>query len=175
MSTLQDPLIWATYSYSIASRFNTISEENVGDWQYLKDAITGATKEVQGDWHKAARQPWISNDMFQIINWCHEAWLQDNIEEYILLNHTQNESIIDDHKKYWGKETRKFEDVAQHSDFRGVFQMLWQAKAGPRNKNYLIKDSNGSILMTKAYHLDCWAEHFQQLLNHPPPQHNGFA
>ena len=26
--------------------------------------------------------------------------------------------------------------------------------------------------MTKAECLDCWAEHFQQLLNHPPPQGN---
>ena len=36
--------------------------------------------------------------------------------------------------KYWDNKARKPEDVAQCSNFRDVFQMLWQAKAGPRSK-----------------------------------------
>ena len=39
-------------------------------------------------------------------------------------------------------------------------------------KNYLIKTLNGDVLTTEAECLDCWAEHFQQLLNCPPPQSN---
>ena len=37
-------------------------------------------------------------------------------------------------------------------------------------KSYLIKDINIIVLMTEAECLNCWAKHFQQLLNQPPPQ-----
>ena len=40
-----------------------------------------------------------------------------------------------------------------------IFRMLWEAKGDPGYRNYLIKDTNGNILMTEA------VEHFQQLLN----------
>ena len=62
--------------------------------------------------------------------------------------------------------------MAQHNNFGEVFWMLQPAKASPRSKNYLIENLNGNILTTEAECLDCWAKHFPQLLNHPPPQGN---
>ena len=50
--------------------------------------------------------------------------------------------------------------------------MLWQAKACPRSKNYMIKNLNGDVLTTEAECLDHWAEHLQQFLNCPLPQGN---
>ena len=60
----------------------------------------------------------------------------------------------------------------QCSNLGQVFQMLQNSKAGPRSKNYLIKYSNGNVLMTEAKCSECWGEHVQQLLNSPLPQGN---
>ncbi|CAH1233298.1 Hypp676 [Branchiostoma lanceolatum] len=45
---------------------------------------------------------------------------------------------------------------------------LRQAKAGPRQRSFLIKDSSGNIISTEADCIHRWKEHFSQLLNHPP-------
>ena len=48
-------------------------------------------------------------------------------------------SIREHCQKYWDEKARKLEDVAQCSNLGEVFKMLWQAKAGPRSNNCLIK------------------------------------
>ena len=175
MSHSEDPHIWATYSSNIVNRFYAILEENASDKQHFKGVVTGAAKEALGNWHKLTKQPWISDMIIQIISGHCKLQLWGNLRSTDDSNHTYNESVKRKLPNILGwrdKETWRCSSAQQQRKLREMFQMLWQAKASPRSKNYLVKDSNCIVLRTKTKCLDHWVEHFQQLLNYPSTKGN---
>ena len=105
-----------------------------------------------------AKWPWISNETIKIINQCCVAHLQGNQDECKWLSQAHNKCIWADYQWYWDSEASELEVVAQCTDQGHTFRMLWQAKAGPGYKSYLIMNINDNVLTTEATCLNHSAE-----------------
>ena len=79
-----------------------------------------------------------------------------------------NAAIRRDREKFWDEQATLLETAALHNDQKQVFNLLRRAKAGPRQKSFLVKDGAGEVLTTEHDCINRWKEHFSQLLNHPP-------
>ena len=153
--------------HSISSRFSAIIEEELVNWQLFKTAVNDAAQEAIGHCQQMPKNLWY------LMNWSRLSNIIarhacGNMEEYRWLNIAHDESIRAYHQRYWNDEVRKLEDAAQLIDQCQVFQMLWQAKAGPHQESNHVKDQNVNILTTEAECMNHWDKHLQWLLNHLP-------
>lgn len=167
-SKLRDPTTASAYCRSITNAFTALADDDVADWETFKLKVNQSAQDVLGRSRSLPKQPWISQPTLDIIDRRREARLRGDMPEYRRLNAARNAAIAADRERYWGEEAERLESAAQGNYLRQVFNMLRQARAGPRIKTVLVKDANGSLITTETDCLERWKEHFSHLLHHPP-------
>ncbi|CAH1242627.1 Hypp6909 [Branchiostoma lanceolatum] len=165
---LKDPQIQETFKCAITNRYNALAPDETTDWERFRSEAFKAAEEAIGKSRPSPKQPWISPETLDIIDRRRDARLRGDLNEYRRLNGARNTSIRQDREKYWTDQATKLEAAAERNDQRQIYRLLRQAKAGPRQRSFLIKDSTGNIISTEADCIHRWKEHFSQLLNHPP-------
>ncbi|CAH1271086.1 ZNF195 [Branchiostoma lanceolatum] len=165
---LKDPHIQETFKCAITNRYNALAPDETTDWERFRSEAYKAAEEAIGKSRPSPKQPWISPETLDIIDRRRDARLRGDLNEYRRLNGARNTSIRQDREKYWTDQATKLEAAAERNDQRQIYRLLRQAKAGPRQRSFLIKDSTGNIISTEADCIHRWKEHFSQLLNHPP-------
>ena len=165
---LSDPAMAASYQCSISNRFTVLADEITTDWQHFKSEVCKAAEETIGRTRPTPKQPWISNETLEIIDRRREARLSGDLAAHRRLNGVCNAAIRQDREKFWDEQATLLESAAQQNNQQQVFRLLRRAKAGPRQRSFLVKDSSGEVLSTEEDCVNRWQEHFSQLLNHPP-------
>ncbi|KAI8493288.1 hypothetical protein Bbelb_292920 [Branchiostoma belcheri] len=165
-SPLKDPLIKEIYTCAIVNRYNALASDALPDWLLIKTETYKAAQETLGRGRPSQKQP--SQETLAIIENRRAARLWGDLNEYRHLNGTRNSSIRQGRERYWTDQAAKVEAAAERNDQRQMHSLLRQAKAGPRQRCFLIKDSPGNIISTEADCIHRWKEHLNQLLNHPP-------
>ena len=99
------------------------------------------------------KYPQISNKTLEITERQYTARMLPDLSLDWHLNHLNN-----DITRGIGKdEAERLEEVTVHHDLKTLYKILYEAKVGPRQ----TMASGNEIL-------DCWMDHFRNLLSHPP-------
>ena len=165
---LSDPAMQASYQCAITNRYSVLADEVSTDWQHFKSEVCRAAEETIGRAKPAPKKPWISNETLEIIEQRRAARLSGDSDSYRRLNAVRNAAIRRDREKFWEEQATLLESASQRNNQQQVFSLLRRAKAGPRQRSFLVKDSAGAVLSTEHDCINRWQEHFSQLLNHPP-------
>ena len=148
-------------------------------WGRSKQALLETCQETLG-FIQHKRKNWISDDTWNKIE---ERRI---IKEKVLASKTrqQTEEAQDryndkdkevkkgckgDKKKYVEQLVEEAERACNKGDIKSLYNITRQLSGGTSNTNTLVKDKNGKALTKPEEQLTRWQEHFQEVLNRPPP------
>ena len=149
-------------------------------WTDLKEVTVGACEEVLGR-PPVNRKPWISDETWQ------------KVEERKKLKHELNQArtrqqkqvsaskyseVAKDVKKQLRNDKRNFfneladqaEKAAGKGDLKALYATTRLLSGRRSNTNRPLRDKAGQLLTSVDDQLARWKEHFQDILNRPPPQ-----
>ena len=97
---------------------------------------------------------------------------EQNRLTYALLDKEVKTSARKDRHTYINNLALEAESASKHNNSRILHHITKQLCNQPLIPNASIKDKNGKVLTTTEQQKQRWAEHFQDLLNRPPPPPN---
>ena len=106
---------------------------------------------------------WISNATIDLIN-----LRRKNPSDRSLYNAVRR-SLRKDNEGKWSRFTGEVEHARNVGDARKLFQLVKSLQRKPF-KTTVVRDKSGSVVEGKENKLLRWKEHFEELLNRPPPE-----
>ena len=148
-------------------------------WERSKQALLETCQETLG-FIQHKRKTWISDDTWNKIE---ERRI---IKEKVLASKTrqqtkeaqdryndkdkeENKGCKGDKKKYVEQLAEEAERACNKGDIKSLYNITRQLSGGTSNTNTLVRDKNGKALTKPEEQLTRWQEHFQEVLNRPPP------
>ena len=89
--------------------------------------------------------------------------------EYTEANKDVNESVRKDKRKLVDDLAKEAGTAARRHNVKALNDATKQLSRKFKATNHQIRDLNGHLLTTTEEQHKIWVEHFQQLLNRPPP------
>lgn len=155
-------------------------ETNIdSQWQNIKDTLTSTCQEVVG-YRKFQQKEWISAETLQkikvrkekkaaVANSRTRATKAKAQEESTDANREVRKSIKADKLKYIDSLVEEAQDAAGNGNMKQLYDTTRKMSGKYSKPQRLVKDKEGNTIMTKEGQLNRWAEHFEELLNRPPP------
>ena len=183
VNLFKDPAKKNEFKIELKNRFQALEELEEADvdhhWDMIKETINSICKEVIGP-KMTNNKEWISKNSLNKIKARRELKAKVNNcrtragklaaqEEYSKANKEVKNSIKKDKNTYMEELAEKAEKAAADGHLRLVYQTT-KTLSGKFSKPTLpVKDAVGNSIFDPAGQLNRWQEHFQTLLNRPPP------
>ena len=148
-------------------------------WQQIKDTLTSTCKEVLG-YRKFQQKEWITAETQQkikerkekkaaVTNSRTRTSKAKTQAEYTDVNRAVKRSIRADKLKYIDSLAEEAEKAANHGNMKQLYETTRKMSGRYSRPQRPVRDREGNIIKTKDGQLKRWAEHFEELLNRPPP------
>ena len=148
-------------------------------WERSKQALLETCQETLG-FIQHKRKNWISDDTWNKIE---ERRI---LKEKVLASKTRQQTkeaqdryndkdkevkkgCKGDKKKYVEQLAEEAERACDKGDIKNLYNITRQLSGRTYNHNTLVRDKNGKALTKPEEQLTRWQEHFQEVLNRPPP------
>ena len=184
VSLLQDQSKKDEFSLNLTNRFQVLQDLDDTDvedhWSRVKEVFQDTCEEVLGR-QKFESKPWISQESmdmvkerrklkFDVSNSRTRAEKLAASERYGDFNKEVKKSLQKDRNAYLDEMAEKAEAAAADGHMKIVYQTTrilsgkWSKPSAP------VKDRDGKTVFGQEGQLDRWREHFDSLLNRPPPE-----
>lgn len=110
---------------------------------------------------------WISAKTLQLID--QRSSFDPQSAQYKELRKQVNQSARQDHQEMWDQVTEEMEQASRNGDSRKLYQLIRHSTKSNTQVSENIQDSHGTMITDLSLRTERWKEHFQTLLNHPPP------
>ena len=162
------------FRLKLSNKFEVLQdllEDENSQWQHIKDALISTCQEVVG-YRKFQQKEWISTETQQgiqtrkekkalVTNSRTRASKAKAQEEYTNINR-----IKADKRKYIDNLA---EEAARNGNMKQLHDTTRKLSGKYSRPKRPVKDKEGNSIKTKDGQLHGWAEHFEELLNRPPP------
>ena len=184
VSLLQDQCKKDEFSIQLSNRFEVLQDledtEIEDHWSRVKEVFQDTCEEVLGC-QKYESKPWISQESMDkvkerrklkidVSNSRTRAEKLAAMERYGECNKEVKTSLKKDRNAYLDEMAEKAEAAAADGQMKIVYQTTrilsgkWSKPSAP------VKDRDGNTIFGQEGQLDRWKEHFDNLLNRPPPE-----
>ena len=184
-SLLRDSQTKDDFKLTLTNRFQPLQdlqqeETNVNElWTRVKNTFTETCEEVLG-LKKRSHQEWITQESINkieerrtkkqaLINSKTRAEKVAAQEAYRTAHKEVKQCIQQDKENYLNDLAEQTEAAAANGHMRIVFQNTHRLAGKFSKPETSVKDRNGKTIFGKEEQLNRWKEHFQSLLNRPPP------
>ncbi|KAK2183036.1 hypothetical protein NP493_326g00029 [Ridgeia piscesae] len=183
---LKDRLTTETFRLTVRNKYETLQdlldEGNMDidpQWQQIKEMWTSTCSDVLGK-TKYKQKDWISADTLNkvqvrkekkgaINNSRTRAAKATAQEEYTEANRTVKNSVKTDKANFIEDLAKEAEDASAQGNMKQLYEITRKLAGKYKRTDRPIKDKNGNILTSHEDQLKRWREHFEELLNRPPP------
>ena len=182
---LKDPKIVTEYQLSLRNRFSALQhlneyEEDINStWELTRDAIIKTCEETLG-FIQQNRKRWISEktweticerrqDKERILNAKTRQQKRQTTEKYVKRDKEVKKRCKQDKRDYVEQLAQQAESACGKGDIMSLYNTIRQLGSKPLNNNTPVKDKSGVTLSKLEDQLGRWKEHFQEVLNRPPP------
>ncbi|CAG2220071.1 unnamed protein product [Mytilus edulis] len=179
----KDPKVVQDYHILLQNKFSVL--ENLHDdetsintaWEMTRDSIVQACEETVG-YLQQNRKQWMSENTWKIVN------ERRQVKEKVLTaitrqqkKQTQEQFAFRQYMKSCKQDKRNFveqlakeaEAACSKGDTKTLYNITKQLSGKPPTSNTPIKDKDNNTLTKLEDQLERWKEHFEQVLNRPPP------
>jgi len=165
-----------SFQQEIARNIAEPAAENVEDrWNHIKEGLTKAAESVLGKGKKKPTE-WISVKTEELVERRRAAkvkrdsvYTRSSAEEYRQLDREVKRSAKKDKQDWYDNCAKELEEASGKRDQRKVYQVVKTMTGKSTPQPLSVKDKDGRILTEQDEVEDRWKEHFQELLNRPPP------
>ena len=185
VSLLRDAEKQGEFRLKLSNKFEVLQDlledENSIDsqWQHIKDALISTCQEVVG-YRKFQQKEWISTETQQgiqtrkekkalVTNSRTRASKAKAQEDYTNINRMVKRSIKADKRKYIDNLAEEAEEAARNGNMKQLYDTTRKLSGKYSRPQRPVGDKEGNSIKTKDGQLHRWAEHFEELLNRPPP------
>ena len=183
-AVLKNPAKQEEFKLALSNRFQVL--ENLPDdstveekWQTFKDATITTCQEVLGT-RKYQHKDWISADTIQNLEERqkkHEAVLCSRTREgkrraateLTEANAAVKTSARADKRKYLEGLAQEAEEAAAFGDSQTLYGTIRKLSGNFSKPEVPVKDKEGESIPGERRQMERWREHFEDLLNRPPP------
>ena len=148
-------------------------------WNKYKEATIETCREVLGP-RKFDHKEWISAETVKNLEerrTKHAAVLRSRTregkrraaDELTEANNTVKASARADKRKYLDELAASAEEAASYGDSQTLYSTLRKLAGNFGKPEVPVKDKEGNSIPGEIKQMDRWAEHFEELLNRPPP------
>ncbi|KAK2167820.1 hypothetical protein NP493_1256g00007 [Ridgeia piscesae] len=184
---LKDRLTTETFRLTVRNKYEALQdlldEGNMDidtQWQQIKKMWTSTCSEVLGK-QKYQQRHWISADTLNkvqvrkekkgaINNSRTRAVKATTQEEYTEANRVVKNSVKTDKANFIEDLAKEAEDASAQGNMKQLYEITRKLAGKYKRTDRPIKDKNGNVLTSDEDQLKRWREHFEELLNRPPPQ-----
>ncbi|KAK2193911.1 hypothetical protein NP493_6g07016 [Ridgeia piscesae] len=186
---LKDRLTTETFRLTVRNKYEALQdlldEGNMDidtQWQQIKEMWTSTCSEVLGK-KKYQQKDWISADTLNkvqvrkekkgaINNSRTRAAKATAQEEYTEANRAVKNSVKTDKANFIEDLAKEAEDASAQGNMKQLYEITRKLAGKYKRTDRPIKDKNGNVLTSDEDQLKRWREHFEELLNRPPPQNS---
>ena len=181
---LKDPAKKIEFQLTLSNRFQALAdlpdEPSVEDiWTSYKTATVQTCREVLGP-KKLDHKEWISAETVQNLQRRrdkHEAVLSSRTREakrkaaaeLTEANNAVKESARADKRNYLEELAERAEEAASYGDSQTLYGTIRRISGNFGKPEVPVKDKDGNSIPGEHRQMERWAEHFEELLNRPPP------
>ena len=184
---LKDRVTTETFRFTVRNKYEALQdfldEGNMDidtQWQQIKEMWTSTCSEVLGK-KKYQQKDWISADTLNqgqvrkekkgaINNNRTRAAKATVQEEYTEANRAVKNSVKTDKANFIENLAKEAEDASAQGNMKQLYEITGKLAGKYKRTDRPIKDKNGNVLTSDEDQLKRWREHFEELLNRPPPQ-----
>ena len=184
---LQDRVTKETFRLTVRNKYEALQdildEGNMDidtQWQQIKEMWTSTCSEVLGK-KKYQQKDWISAETVNKVQVRKEKKGAVNNsrtraakaaaqEEYTEANRAVKNSVKTDKANFIEDLAKEAEDASAQGNMKQLYDVTRKLAGKYKNTDRPIKDKNGNVLTSDEDQLKRWREHFEELLNRPPPQ-----
>ena len=114
--------------------------------------------------------PFLSSKKISINNSRTRAAKATAQEEYTEANRAVKNSVKTDKANFIEDLAKEAEDASAQGNMKQLYEITRKLAGKYKRTDRPIKDKNGNVLTSDEDQLKRWREHFEELLNRPPPQ-----
>ena len=182
---LKDSVVTETFRLTVRNKCESLQDIlNEGNmdtqWQQIKEMWTSTCIEVLGK-KKYQQNYWISADTVNkvqvrkekkgaINNSRTRAAKATAQEEYTEANRAVKNSVKTDKTNFIEDLAKEAEDASAQGNMKQLYDITRTLAAKYKLTDKPNKHKNGNVLTSDEDQLKRWREHFEELLNRPPPQ-----
>ena len=148
-------------------------------WNQVKEVFTSTCREVLGE-KKHEHKPWISQESLDKIEERREKKAELNNsrtrtekeqarKEYSKVLKEVKKSVKNDKESFLEELAGRAERAAQNGHMRTLYQTTKILTGKRSTPEVPVKDVDGNAIFEKEAQNKRWTEHFEKLLNRPPP------
>ena len=183
VQNLKDKVKMEEFNVELRNKFSALeglAEETVeGHWQGVANTWNTTCNNILGKKTKKHKE-WMSTETWDLITQRGQLnqdinLTQDQEEKQTLRtrywekNRQVRKSARQDKRKFVEDLTEEAETAADKRDMKRLYEIT-RVLSGKRNRtNCPVKDKNGDIITGEEKERKRWAEHFEEILNRPPP------
>ena len=186
VSFLQDAEVKEHFKITLRNRFQALQElpEDEGtdintQWNEFKEAINATCEEVLGR-QKHAQQEWITAKTLKKIESRKEKKSAVNNSrtrsakmaaqaEYTAANKEVKKLVKQDKRNFVENLAKEAEEAAGCQNMKRLYDITKKLSQKQGQADRPVKDKDGKPLVGEEQQMERWAEHFEELLNRPPP------
>ena len=173
-----------TFNISIQNKYEAlglIEETTTIDehWNALKDVWNDTCKETLGKKQRDNKE-WLSRETWRLVeerkslkqelNQCHDMKEKEDLKnEYKITNNLVKKSARKDKRTYFNELATEAEEAAGKRDLKTLYSITKVLSGKSTARSRTVRDTSGKPLTKEDEQRQRWAEHFQILLNRPPP------
>ena len=151
------------------------------DWYDIRDAYIETCEEVLGKVERN-RKEWITDDTWRKIEERRQLKVdvdrartrlekRNAMQQYRIKGRQVKEACRRDKRAYINQVAADAEEAASKGDLNRLYQTTRILSGRKPNQNKPIRNKEGDILAKADEQLARWKEHFEEVLNRPPPIH----
>lgn len=171
------------YAVTVANRFQALEDLTTIDieqhWKEIKEVWTNCCEEVLGK-RERRNKDWISENTLTKIAERKAAKATLNTsktpasKQLAQQNYAEKDRIVKksaktDKRNYLDGLAQEAEEAATKGNLREVYCITKKLSGRFQSSDMPIKDKNGKLLTSQEDQKKRWKEHFEELLNRPPP------
>ena len=183
--SLSNPQKKEEYAVTVANRFQALEilgdSDNIEEhWNKIKGVWRDSCEEVLGRKEKQNKE-WITEETLTRMDERKKAKATLNTsktraaktaaqEIYTEACRVVKRSVKEDKRNYVDGLAQEAQDAAEKGNLREVYCITKKLSGKFQSSNKPIRDKNGTLLTGQEEQKSRWKEHFEELLNHPPPE-----
>ena len=181
---LKQPETKTAFQIALHNRFEALQTEDSQktvhqSWTILKEATVGACEEVLGR-PSVNRKSWISDETWQKVE--ERKKLKQDLNQartrqqkqtaarkYSEVARDVKSALRRDKRNHYNELADQAEEAAEKGDLKALYESTRLLSGRRSNPNRPVRDKAGQLLTSIDDQLARWKEHFEEILNRPPP------
>ena len=181
---LRDPSVAEAFQINLRNWFQALEDIEDEDgtidmlWQHLKRSWISTCEDTLGR-QQSQNNEWISMETLkkvrtrkgkkERVNKSRTRAEKTQAQKEYLAAHKEARSARKDKRRYIENIAKEAEDDAAKGNMKDLYYTTRKLAGKFRHVNHTIKNKQGNLLTTTEGQLHRWVEHFEEVLNRPPP------